>query len=578
MSNNRTCAQGCNGCDDCTDFERDALAAPADGAAPVPSMVISMDEGAKEPRVVSWNDLAPGTHALYAAPVTEHPASAELPPMPDHVLADLQSANEHMTMWAKGLANYVPRSAYDDAPGQRPATIADVKKAAAFLAPRLHKASFALQDYFAAIDQLRRASPATAAVPEPVGLKDEQVDEVMRACMRVDSSYAFVGDAAFPRGRETVRAALASLAGHPAVLALEKACDLLSMTIGTLMSARPKIGYVDNSVIAKLVAEAVEFLRPWPEKMPEAAPAVPADDNLLRDALKIAHDHIDMGALRVSHGNDAALIERGLAAAPAVPASGDAAPFQQRVQPWMLACFGEVIAADREERNHRFLEESLELVQACGCTASEAHQLVDYVYGRPVGEPSQEVGGVMVTLAALCLANGLDMHGAAEIELARIWTKVEAIRAKQAAKPKHSPLPAAQEAGTVPAAGDASNLVPGQMHCARCKFQLTRTVLYMGNGAVGSGDSKTEPCPNGCGPLWPVTWEQAAREAWATGEALFERAKKAEDALAAVSPPRLVSCAPEAVAPRRNCSHGCNGCEACTDYDAPLETGEGDAR
>ena len=39
---------------------------------------------------------------------------------------------------------------------------------------------------------------------------------------------------------------------------------------------------------------------------------------------------------------------------------------------------------------HRFLEEALELVQACGATASEAHQLVDYVYGRPVGEPAQE--------------------------------------------------------------------------------------------------------------------------------------------------------------------------------------------
>ncbi|CAG9184396.1 DUF551 domain-containing protein [Cupriavidus respiraculi] len=114
---------------------------------------------------------------------------------------------------------------------------------------------------------------------------------------------------------------------------------------------------------------------------------------------------------------------------------------QRRVQPWMLACFGAEIAADVQERNHRFLEEALELVQACGATASEAHQLVDYVYRRPVGEKTQEVGGVMVTLAALCLAQGLDMHAAGETELARIWTKVEQIRAKQAAKPKHSPLP-----------------------------------------------------------------------------------------------------------------------------------------
>lgn len=115
--------------------------------------------------------------------------------------------------------------------------------------------------------------------------------------------------------------------------------------------------------------------------------------------------------------------------------------FQQRVRPWMLACFGEQIAADATERNHRFLEEALELVQSCGCAAGEAHQLVDYVYGRPVGERAQEVGGVMVTLAALCLAQVIDMHEAGETELARIWTKVDAIRAKQAAKPKNSPLP-----------------------------------------------------------------------------------------------------------------------------------------
>lgn len=115
--------------------------------------------------------------------------------------------------------------------------------------------------------------------------------------------------------------------------------------------------------------------------------------------------------------------------------------FQSRVYPWLIACFGEEISNDRMERNHRFLEESLELVQSTGCTQSEAHQLVDYVYGRPTGEPYQEVGGVMVTLAALCLANGLDMHANGEIELERIWTKVEKIRAKQAAKPKHSPLP-----------------------------------------------------------------------------------------------------------------------------------------
>jgi hypothetical protein len=110
--------------------------------------------------------------------------------------------------------------------------------------------------------------------------------------------------------------------------------------------------------------------------------------------------------------------------------------FQNRVAPWMQECFGAEISSDKVERNHRFIEEALELVQACGCSRADALRLVDYVYGRPVGVPEQEVGGVMVTLAALCLANGMDMHLAGDVELDRVWTKVEAIRAKQASKPK----------------------------------------------------------------------------------------------------------------------------------------------
>ncbi len=108
--------------------------------------------------------------------------------------------------------------------------------------------------------------------------------------------------------------------------------------------------------------------------------------------------------------------------------------YQQRVHPWMIECFGEDISNDPVERNRRFLEEALELVQACDCTREEAHQLVDYVFNRPVGEKAQEVGGVMVTLAALCGAHKLAMHHEGETELARVWTKVDVIREKQLAK------------------------------------------------------------------------------------------------------------------------------------------------
>jgi hypothetical protein len=116
--------------------------------------------------------------------------------------------------------------------------------------------------------------------------------------------------------------------------------------------------------------------------------------------------------------------------------------FQDRVDRWLIACFGLQIARDKQERSHRFIEEALELVQACGCTKAEVEQLVEYVYGRETGEIRQEVGGVMNTLAALCLARDIDMIEAGHVELDRCWTKVDVIRAKQAAKPKFSALPA----------------------------------------------------------------------------------------------------------------------------------------
>lgn len=123
------------------------------------------------------------------------------------------------------------------------------------------------------------------------------------------------------------------------------------------------------------------------------------------------------------------------------PAAVPEPSFQRRVRPWLLECFGEQIANDAVERNQRFLEEALELVQSCGCTKDEAQQLVEYVYGRPAGAIHQEVGGVMVTLAALCLAQSLCMHECGDIELERVWGKVDQIREKQKRKPAMSPLP-----------------------------------------------------------------------------------------------------------------------------------------
>lgn len=155
-----------------------------------------------------------------------------------------------------------------------------------------------------------------------------------------------------------------------------------------------------------------------------------ATDELIEDAGKRARTAL-------------ALITPAPVASGGQHSSGEA--FQPRVHQWLLDCFGWEIAGDRQERGDRLLEEVLELLQSGGYDPARVAALRDYVWGRPVGEPAQEVGGVMVTLAAYCVAHDLDMMGAGQTELARIVQPeiVKKIRAKQAAKPTGSALPIA---------------------------------------------------------------------------------------------------------------------------------------
>lgn len=115
--------------------------------------------------------------------------------------------------------------------------------------------------------------------------------------------------------------------------------------------------------------------------------------------------------------------------------------YQKEVEAWSLECFGE--NTDKKQRVFRFLEEANELAQSLGCTAEQAHQLVDYTWGRPVGEPLQEVGGTMITLTMLCTYHGLDLDEGAQTELDRVQKPevIEKIRTKNKTKPRFSPLP-----------------------------------------------------------------------------------------------------------------------------------------
>lgn len=149
--------------------------------------------------------------------------------------------------------------------------------------------------------------------------------------------------------------------------------------------------------------------------------------------------------------------------------------FQSLVHPWLVECFGEDYIEDKTERIHRFVEESLELAQACGCSKNEALHLITYVFSREVGEKHQEVGGVMTTLAALCQTQGINMHEAGLAELNRVWNNIDKIRAKQDAKPSYKSL----ESGT----GEKSSPQAGQTRTPEeYERRFTECLLVAGAG------------------------------------------------------------------------------------------------
>lgn len=118
---------------------------------------------------------------------------------------------------------------------------------------------------------------------------------------------------------------------------------------------------------------------------------------------------------------------------PAGPASaaGETPTFQSRAVEWALDCFGYDVVMNRVERGLRVCEEVMELSQCAGVSHAQARQVVDYVFKRPVeADPEKEVGGVVVTLAVLCEAMGVDMNRGAEWGLNYCIANTAKIRAK----------------------------------------------------------------------------------------------------------------------------------------------------
>ena len=75
-------------------------------------------------------------------------------------------------------------------------------------------------------------------------------------------------------------------------------------------------------------------------------------------------------------------------------------------------------------------------------------------------------------------------------------------------------------------------IAPGIMRCAGCGFVLTKNSINMAAGTITAGDSKTEPCPNGCGPLWPVTGKEQALQMRDDSEQWFIELQQAKNRIA----------------------------------------------
>ena len=142
---------------------------------------------------------------------------------------------------------------------------------------------------------------------------------------------------------------------------------------------------------------------------------------------------------RTGYDQVALLALRALASAPppGQVADGCAArdERQRTVADWVVRCWGAEVLASHAERGGRLLEEALEMAQAAGLPQAKAERILAYVYGRPPGDPSQEAGGVGVTLLALCASLGLSAEACEAAEVARVLAKpVDHFRRRHAEK------------------------------------------------------------------------------------------------------------------------------------------------
>jgi NTP pyrophosphatase (non-canonical NTP hydrolase) len=90
---------------------------------------------------------------------------------------------------------------------------------------------------------------------------------------------------------------------------------------------------------------------------------------------------------------------------------------------WAIRAFGADHVSDVRVRALRAAEEVVELAQSVGVERDLVHRLVDTVYGRPPGEPPQELGGSLLTLVVLARVLDEDPEELFEREVLRVLGK-----------------------------------------------------------------------------------------------------------------------------------------------------------
>ncbi len=103
---------------------------------------------------------------------------------------------------------------------------------------------------------------------------------------------------------------------------------------------------------------------------------------------------------------------------------------QATVRDWISHVFG-IRTLNLRFRAVGVLEEALELAQACGYPKEKIAGLVEKVYANPPGEVGQEVGGVSISVLALCDTAGISADHCETVEIDRVLAKpVEHFKAR----------------------------------------------------------------------------------------------------------------------------------------------------